>query len=416
MMTNETSARTLGFEELTPGLLTTNGLILGVGAPGSDPVFPEAHLRYFELNDSCFGQVLRAVAPDERFEILHEVGTEEYREVLNLLRYRHNAYANDANADSDLLGTLVDNPPVTPRSALLARAACDYDASRVVIDLPVLDALEWPEQSVTLPTWDWVLPSGLRTATDLKPVLMFWTLAIAQAFKFWTRNPDGSITRYVGHDGETGTAAILSTLVRLWGETALTPAALRDIDWDTAAVDHYFNSPPMAKERAAFLHEALSGTALEDIAEYLLTQAKSGSLGVAEAAVIARRLPLGYAPSDPYLKKAQLLVSAAAGFLSGRSNTVMTDLTAMADYQVPRVLRALGVLRYGEALAARIEAGELLPAGGPDEAAIRAATVRACEQLAAKYGVQAALVDSMLWSAQNIAGTARFHLTETTYY
>jgi len=63
----------------------------------------------------------------------------------------------------------------------------------------------------------------------------------------------------------------------------------------------------------------------------------------------------------------------------------MTDLTAMADYQVPRVLRALGVLRYGEALAA-------------------------------KYGVQAALVDSMLWSAQNIAGTARFHLTETTYY
>jgi len=410
------STRSVGFDELTPGLLTTEGLILGAVAAGSDPTYPEAHIRFIDLHDGYFGRALRAVTADERFEILHEVGTGDYQRVLAQLQEERAAYARCAEADIALLGELAATPDATPRHRLLAQAACDYDDSLVAIDPQALAALKWPAQSVVLPAWDWALPARVRRAADPRPALMFWMLAIAQAFKFWTRNPDGSIQRYVGHDGKTGTAAIFSTLARLWGDEALTPAALRVINWSKTSVDDHFNRPPLSDRRAAMLREGLSGRRLVEIADYLLAQAERGFLGVTHAAAIARRLPEGYAPADPYLKKAQLLVGAAVGFLNSRGWRIETDLTAMADYQVPRVLRALGVLRYSDVLAQQVDAGVPLAAGGPEEAAIRAATVRACEQLAARHGVAAALVDAVVWSSQDVAGDARFHLTETDFY
>ena len=53
-------------------------------------------------------------------------------------------------------------------------------------------------------------------------------------------------------------------------------------------------------------------------------------------------------------------------------------LTIFADNLVPHVLRCEGVLVYERSLAARIDAGELLPPGGA-EREIRACAVHACE-------------------------------------
>jgi hypothetical protein len=55
-----------------------------------------------------------------------------------------------------------------------------------------------------------------------------------------------------------------------------------------------------------------------------------------------------------------------------------------------------GVLRYDPALAARIDAGELLPPGG-DEREIRACAVHACELLSARLGIPARSIDVALW-------------------
>src|SRR5918997_1864755 len=55
-------------------------------------------------------------------------------------------------------------------------------------------------------------------------------------------------------------------------------------------------------------------------------------------------------------------------------------LTIFADNLVPHVLRVEGVLRYDPALAARIDAGELLPPGD-EEREVRACAVHACELL-----------------------------------
>ena len=92
-------------------------------------------------------------------------------------------------------------------------------------------------------------------------------------------------------------------------------------------------------------------------------------------------------------------------------------LTIFADNLVPHVLRVDGVLRYDPALAARIDAGELLPPG-EEEREIRACAVHTCELLSLRLGMPARLLDAALW---NRGQGARYknvprHRTRTVYY
>ncbi len=72
-------------------------------------------------------------------------------------------------------------------------------------------------------------------------------------------------------------------------------------------------------------------------------------------------------------------------------------LTIFADNLVPHVLRVDGVLRYDPALAARIDAGELLPPG-EEETEIRACALHACELIARRSGVPPRTLDGWLWN------------------
>jgi Potential Queuosine, Q, salvage protein family len=72
-------------------------------------------------------------------------------------------------------------------------------------------------------------------------------------------------------------------------------------------------------------------------------------------------------------------------------------LTIFADNLVPHVLRCDGVLLYDEPLTARIDAGEVLPLGGP-EREIRACALHACELLSQRTGVPPRTLDSWLWN------------------
>ena len=56
-----------------------------------------------------------------------------------------------------------------------------------------------------------------------------------------------------------------------------------------------------------------------------------------------------------------------------------------------------GVLTYEPELAARIDAGELLPAGG-EEREIRGCAVHACELLSERLGMPPRLIDVALWT------------------
>jgi hypothetical protein len=108
----------------------------------------------------------------------------------------------------------------------------------------------------------------------------------------------------------------------------------------------------------------------------------------------------------PILKRAQIAVAdlhrAFAGAGPGRFDDV-DRLTAFADNLVPHVLRLDGVLEHSATLLARIDAGELLAPGSPEEVEIRAVGLHAVELVRRALADQGHLVpswhlDQVLWT------------------
>ena len=102
----------------------------------------------------------------------------------------------------------------------------------------------------------------------------------------------------------------------------------------------------------------------------------------------------------PFYKRAQITVSHLVRAFDGRDLGELSDahrLTAFADNLVPHVLRMEGVLVYDRGLAARIDGGDLLRPGSPEEVEIRACGLHAVELLAEARGLAPADVDHDLW-------------------
>ena len=108
----------------------------------------------------------------------------------------------------------------------------------------------------------------------------------------------------------------------------------------------------------------------------------------------------------PFYKRAQLVAADLSLALGGAGLGAFRDLdrlTVFADNLVPHVLRVDGLLTYDAALLARIAAGELLPAGSPEEVEIRAGAVHTAELLVAACRAQgeprtARELDYLLWN------------------
>lgn len=101
--------------------------------------------------------------------------------------------------------------------------------------------------------------------------------------------------------------------------------------------------------------------------------------------------------SVPFFKRAQ--IAAADVARAGVAELPDLDrLTAFADNLVPHVLRVDGVIRLDPALERRIEAGELLEHGSPEEVELRACAVHVVELLAAVTLLSPAEIDGVLWN------------------
>lgn len=107
----------------------------------------------------------------------------------------------------------------------------------------------------------------------------------------------------------------------------------------------------------------------------------------------------------PFYKRAQITAWDLSLAFEGRGPGRFHDLdrlTCFADNLVPHVLRREGVLRVEPELARRIEAGERIASGAPEEVELRAHAVHAVERLVAalaRRGVatRACDLDHLLW-------------------
>jgi hypothetical protein len=199
---------------------------------------------------------------------------------------------------------------------------------------------------------------------------------------------------------------------RFRAEGPWTPGELRRLD---------------APEVAAVLgqeadHElmALYAKALNELGDFLGERSALNAIAAAggSAERLAEQLVAGMPMYDDpgFYKRAQIVPAdlALAGVAEFRD---LDRLTIFADNLVPHVLRIDGVLVYTPALAARIDAGELLTPGEA-EREIRACAVVACEHIAAELGVPPRTLDNWLW---NRGQQPRYkaiprHRTRTTAY
>jgi len=165
---------------------------------------------------------------------------------------------------------------------------------------------------------------------------------------------------------------------------------------------------------------SLFSRSLNDLGEFLLKHFDGDPTGpivaadrsAARLAEILIEMPLyrdvsRYAGFEvPFYKRAQLTSADLATVFEGESYGAFADLdqlTIFADNLVPHVLRRERVLVYDPALLARIEVGELLESGSPEEVEIRAAAVHAvegCVSLMRRAGVKrtARQLDTALWT------------------
>ncbi len=122
----------------------------------------------------------------------------------------------------------------------------------------------------------------------------------------------------------------------------------------------------------------------------------------------------------PFLKRAQLLavdLSAACGFLRG-----MDWLTALADYRLPQLLHAYGVLQYSPPLEKRIMQEQEVPSGSEEEIEIRAATIQAVQHIKQEFLnhgklLHAYQIDLILWTtSKELTLPVPHHRTKNIFY
>jgi Queuosine salvage protein len=127
-----------------------------------------------------------------------------------------------------------------------------------------------------------------------------------------------------------------------------------------------------------------------------------------------------------FFKRAQILVADLWGSFGGQGLGEfdnLVELTAFADYKLPQLLRAWGILQYDARLARRVNQRFELPKDSAEEIEIRAATLWGVELLRealARRGrvLTSVQVDWFLWetSQHQVAGMKPYHRVRTCFY
>lgn len=297
----------------------------------------------------------------------------------------------------------------TDKEGVLRVAQEWYAPDRVALNDDALTALVLPPIAVGAEA---SMAAG-RMKMDLRDTLGLSIALNSINYQFWEQREGGVFYRY-DFEGVVGALGMRTAFERAWSDPESPIARARDTGHvltvsDIAAV---FGDIPEPQSRSDVLNEVFRQ--LPEAVNHLNDRiAETGRIDTPLAHDLAERFPLAY--GDPVLKKAQLAVSEVWVNTCSRGLPVTCDLTAFADYQIPNILRAMGVLAYAPDLADAIDRRVPLAYGSPDECAIRAACLLAVERIAEQTGSPVAAVDHYLWTRRKEA-TTPFHLTVTTAY
>ncbi|MFH1433301.1 MAG: queuosine salvage family protein [Candidatus Uhrbacteria bacterium] len=132
--------------------------------------------------------------------------------------------------------------------------------------------------------------------------------------------------------------------------------------------------------------------------------------------------------SEPvyFYKRSQLLVADIYQAFQGKGLSDLKNinlLTACADYKLPQMLRKMGITKYSDELADKVDRYREIPSGSEEEVEIRANTIWATELIRQQLknsipDISSIHVNDHLWliSQTKSSTTKPYHRTRTTAY
>lgn len=233
-------------------------------------------------------------------------------------------------------------------------------------------------------------------------------------YQFWDLGQAGEFLRYE-FEGIQGAMGMRKAFERAWFDPE-SPLSLarQGIPLTLDDIQAVFGDIPSPQSRVDILNEVLTSSRLEQFSRSFIDAVDAqGRISTEMAKHLADTFPQAY--GDQLLKKSQLAISEVWTKALDAGKPVECELTAFADYQIPNILRAMGVLDYADDLAQQIDQFKPIAENSHDERAIRAASILAVEKIAQATGSNVAAVDHYLWTRRKEAQTP-FHLTFTTAY
>jgi len=241
----------------------------------------------------------------------------------------------------------------------------------------------------------------------------------------WTIDVDGK-----RHDGSYALTHALLRGIRE-GYSLLDPRYLAELSRDDFA--HIVRGAPeipLFAERVALLRVLGQVTCERFGASFRMIFDEGGWDAVSIVRILVREFPEVFNDEVMYkgntvklYKRVQLVPSFVGNDLArlGVVTTMVTgleQLTGPADYKVPHVLHALGIMRYDRELEQKIQEEVELPAGSEEEVEIRALMIEAVERIAKHTGIMPFKVQQVLWlrGQKPEFDKVPYHHTRTIWY
>lgn len=267
--------------------------------------------------------------------------------------------------------------------------------------------------SMELKNYDWNGPQFLMD-NDIEKIIQFFFVGNAINFRFWYTRYNERY-KYGEYDGSTAMWFFLKNNIRLINSNYI--SAL-EIDTEPGLIEM-----PMGVERIIALREA---------GNQLIKNFQGNAINLCEHCnwnapkIINTITEYFHTWKDEnrnimFNKRAQLFVSMVHGRLGGKSKiTDINKLTCLADYQLPKVLKYLGVLKYSKILEHKIKSQIIINSGSDDEFIIRYSTIKAvdllCNELKRrKIDINPVQLDYNLWKLSRDINQPH-HLTVTMAY
>lgn len=263
----------------------------------------------------------------------------------------------------------------------------DIVASRrhVTIDvgrIPVL--LPWLKPGLPNEAWRSYIGDVDPVAPDLGRIFFELALTISQFGGFIAYRSDGTLETWK-RDG-SGVKAILATMSAIRDAKKLPGIDIHD--HHDRELAHFFIDTPFGSQRLAMLKEVGTPESRSFFDRHLQTaRCRDGSycFNVLHMVGLACRFPQSFGEDPVFFKKASLLLMTMEIALNQLGAKAKALTLPPADYRIPQILEGLGILRFSDALSAKINDGHVFRITDPEVRAIRAMTVEAVGHIKASY-------------------------------